>query len=352
MGIIDNKLYKEDLEYISNLELDYNKLKNSTMLITGASGLIGSLIVDEIMYLNNKIDLNCKIIGIGRGIDSAKARFSDYFDSSNFEFISADINEPLNISYSQVDYVLHLASNTHPKAYATDPIGTIKTNVIGLYNMLEFASSHNCKRFLFSSSCEIYGENRGDVEKFDEEYCGYINSNTLRAGYNESKRCGEALCQAYIKQKDMDIVIPRLTRSYGPTMLMTDTKALSQFLKNGLNGEDIVLKSEGNQLFSYTYVVDAVTGILTILLKGQNGEAYNVSDDKCDILLKDLASIIANIAGVKVVFDIPNDAEQQGYSTANIVRLESKKLKSLGWNCKYSVKDGIERNYTILKENN
>ena len=134
--------------------------------------------------------------------------------------------------------------------------------------MLEFAYAHHVVRCAFTSSNEIYGENRGDVEKFGEEYCGYIDCNTMRAGYPESKRCGEALCQAYIKQKGMDIVIPRLTRSYGPTMLMSDTKAISQFIRKAIAGEDIVLKSEGTQYYSYTYMADAVCGLLYVLLLG------------------------------------------------------------------------------------
>ena len=142
------------------------------------------------------------------------------------------MKKPLdNIAIDTVDYILHLASNTHPMQYSTDPIGTVTTNIIGVQNMLDFAVDHNATRFAFASSNEIYGENRGDVEFFNEDYCGYINSNTMRAGYPESKRCGEALCQAYKAQKGLDIVVPRLTRSYGPTMLMSDTKAVSQFIR-------------------------------------------------------------------------------------------------------------------------
>lgn len=234
-------------------------------------------------------------------------------------------------------------------AYATDPIGTISTNIIVTQNMLDFAVQHNAIRCAFVSSNEIYGENRGDIEKFDESYCGYIDCNTMRAGYPESKRCGEALCQAYIRQRGLDIVIPRLTRSYGPTMLLTDTKALSQFLRNGLAGEDIVLKSAGTQYYSYTYVADAVSGLLTVLLKGTCGEAYNIADDASDIMLKDLAAIIAEYVGKKVVFEIPNATESAGYSKATKARLENAKLCKLGWAAKYSIQDGISRTIDILK---
>jgi nucleoside-diphosphate-sugar epimerase len=234
--------------------------------------------------------------------------------------------------------------------YSTDPIGTITTNIIGLGNMLDFACAHGAARFAFASSNEIYGENRGDTELFDEEYCGYINCNTMRAGYPESKRCGEALCQAYKAQKGLDVVIPRLTRSYGPTMLMSDTKAISQFIRKGIAEEDIVLKSAGTQYYSYTYVADAVSGLLTILLVGKNGEAYNIADKSSDIMLKDLAAIIAESVGKKVVFELPDAVEAAGYSTATKARLDGSKLKELGWKPRYDMEQGLSRTIKILKE--
>lgn len=194
---------------------------------------------------------------------------------------------------------------------------------------MEFAVEHQAARFCFASSNEIYGENRGDAEFFDENYCGYINANTLRAGYPESKRCGEALCQAYKFQKKLDIVIMRLTRSYGPTMLMSDTKAISQFIKKAIAGENIVLKSAGMQLYSYTYVADAVSGLLTILLKGESGEAYNIAEEHGDIMLKDLAALIAKHGGKEVVFEIPDSIEASGYSTVTKARLDGHKLMKL-----------------------
>ena len=251
-----------------------------------------------------------------------------------------------------MDYVLHLAANTHPMLYATDPIGTITTNLIGAQNMLDFSVEHNATRFLFASSNEMYGENRGDVEFFDEDYCGYINCNTLRAGYPESKRCSEALCQAFKQQKGLDVVIARLTRSYGPTMNMSDTKAVSQFIKKGIAGEDIVLKSDGTQYFSYTYMADAVSGLLWILLAGENGEAYNIADESGDIQLRDLAANIAAINGKNVVFEIPDAIEASGYSRVTKARLNGDKLKKLGWAPQYDIKTGMERTISILKSIN
>ena len=350
MKVYENQLYIEDIKKASALDLPWSRLQDKAVMISGATGLVGSCFIDLIMERNISQGMNCKIYAIGRNAQKARDRFGYCQDNSLFQFIAADINKPMiREDIGKVDFVLHLASNTHPVAYATDPIGTVTTNIIGTYNMLDFAVAHQAERVAFASSNEIYGENRGDVEKFDEDYCGYINSNTLRAGYPESKRCGEALCQAYIRQKGLDVVIPRLTRSFGPTMLMSDTKAISQFIRKGIAGEDIVLKSEGTQYYSYTYVVDAVTGLLTVLLKGECGEAYNISDDASDIMLKDLAGIIADQAGRKVVFELPDAVEAAGYSKATKARLDSAKINKLGWKAGYEIKEGLERTIEILK---
>ncbi len=350
MNLYTNELYLEDFDYVVGLALPWEYLKDKSILISGATGLMGSFLVDVLMRKNEN-GLNCTIYALSRNIQKAANRFLKWRNNSFLQFISYDINQPfIRDDLGTIDYILHMASNTHPMQYSTDPIGTITTNIIGVKNMLDFAVEHHAIRFVFTSSNEIYGENRGDVELFDEDYCGYINSNTMRAGYPESKRCGEALCQAYKAQKGLDVVIPRFTRSYGPTMLMNDTKAISQFIRKGIAGENIILKSAGTQFYSYTYVADAVSGLLYILLKGKSGEAYNVADKASDIMLKDLANIIAGIARRKVIFEIPDAVEAAGYSRATKARLDGNKLKDLGWIAKYDIKSGIERTISILKE--
>lgn len=349
MSINESSLYLEDVDYVANLNLPWEKLSNKSIMVSGATGLIGSMLIDVIMRKNSN-GLNCTIYALGRSEERMRRRFCYYFENSLFNFIEYDVTKKLFLDEGiTVDYILHLASNTHPLQYSTDPIGTITTNIIGVQNLLEFAVTHRTKRFAFASSNEVYGENRGDVEKFNEEYCGYIDCNTMRAGYPESKRCGEALCQAYKAQKGLDVVIPRLTRSYGATLLKSDTKALSQFLHKGVAGENIILKSTGTQYYSYLYVMDSVSGLLTVLLNGKNGEAYNISDDASDIMLKDLANIIANYAGTKVVFEIPDAIESAGYSKATKARLDSTKLKNLGWTAKYDIQTGIIRTLSMLK---
>lgn len=351
MSLYTNANYMEDVRRTAQLSLPWDRLANKAVLISGATGMMGSFLTDVIMERNGREGMNCRIYALGRSEVKARARFGERCDHPLFSFIPYDINRPfVRDDIGKADFVLHLASNTHPVQYSTDPIGTITTNIIGLQNMLEFACSHGAERFAFASSNEIYGENRGDSELFAEDYCGYIDCNTLRAGYPESKRCGEALCQAYMKQKGIDVCIPRLTRSYGPTMLMSDTKAISQFIRKGIAGEDIVLKSAGTQYYSYTYVADAVSGLLTVLLLGKSGEAYNIADEASDMQLRDLAALIAQNAGTKVVFEIPDAVEAIGYSKATKARLDGRKLKELGWKPAYDLQSGIRRTIEILRQ--
>lgn len=344
----NHPLYLEDVCFTAGLPLEWDKLQNSSLLISGATGLIGTYLVDVIMHKNLHDGLNCKIYALGRNFTKAQERFSDYFRDELFTFIAHDINTPLQGLPENPEYVIHMASNTHPKDYAADPVGTILTNIIGLNNLLRFCTEHSAKRFMFTSTVEVYGENRGDTEFFSEDYCGYIDIAKARAGYPESKRCGETLCLSYLQQYGLDVVLPRLPRTYGPTMQNTDSKAIAQFIHKAIAGEDIVLKSAGTQLFSYAYAADSVSGILTVLFRGKTGEAYNIADEKSDITLKDLAGIAAGYSGKRVVFEIPDTLEKAGYSASTKARLDSRKIKALGWTAHYGIREGITRTIQIL----
>lgn len=351
MTLYDQTEYMEDVQRIAQMHLPWERLAGRSVFLSGAAGMIGSFLTDVILEKNRLSGLNCTVCALVRSLTRARARFSRYLADDRLVLVPCDVNRPLPLEDTlKADYVLHLASNTHPLSYASDPVGTIMTNIVGLKNLLDFSVAHGAVRFLFASSNEIYGENRGDVEFFDEAYCGYINPNTLRAGYPESKRCGEALCQAYRTSRQLEVVIPRLTRSYGPTMLMTDTKAVSQFIKNGIRGEDVVLKSPGNQHYSFLYAGDSVSGILTVLLLGKDGEAYNIADAGSDVTLKELAGVIAEAAGRKVIFESPDPLEAAGYSRATKARLSGDKLRALGWKPMYGLRTGLERTMAILRE--
>ena len=337
-----NRKYQEEVLQI--LDQDVRELlQNRCLVITGARGLIGSELIDAVMAGNQQFSLNCKVYAVVRNRRKAEERFQDYLKDKCFQLIQADINKDEICLEGPIDYCIHAASNTHPVYYATKPIETILTNTLGTNRVLQFAARHQCKRFLFLSSVEIYGENRGDTEAFDEKDLGYLDCNTLRAGYPEGKRLGEALCQAYGREKELDFVIARIARCYGPGILEEDSKALSQFLRKGLQREDIVLKSEGKQFYSYVYSADAVHALFFLLAHGKTGEAYNVSGRESDISLGELAQIIAEYAGTGVKYEVPEQTERDGYSTATKAILNTRKLEQLGFRPQYTIKEGISR---------
>ena len=351
MNIQNNPIYQLDIQSASALPINWSLLLGKTVLFTGATGMIASVMIDILMYRNQNLADNeqgVHIIAVSRNEEKAKKRFDVYWDSVYFTYLSHDITMPLP-ELGNIHFILHAASNTHPRAYATDPIGTITANVQGTFQLLEYASVHNCERFFFFSSVEIYGENKNDVDKFDESYLGYIDCNTTRAGYPESKRLGEALCNAYAAQKGQGFVIGRFSRVYGSTMSVDDSKAIAQFIRKAAAGEDIVLKSEGNQLYSYTYVVDAATASFYLLMYGENGSAVNIADRNSDIALKDLARHLAKEAGTKVVFELPDQVEKAGYSTATKALLDSSKIEQLGWKAQTSIADGLAKTVQILR---
>ena len=331
--------YVADLDAVCNLDLPWNDLKGKTIVVSGATGMIGAFFIDVLMRKNETTELGCNVVALGRSVEKARLRLP-YFESCHFSFEEVSVASAGFHHICLADYVLHLASSTHPRQYASDPIGTIRANVDGLQNLLELAADSGA-RLLFASSVEVYGQNRGDVERFDERYCGNIDCNTLRACYNESKRLGEAMCQAYRSQRGVEAVIARIARVYGPTLLNDDSKALSQFMRRSLAGEDVVLKSEGAQRFSYLHVADAVSGLLHVMLLGADGEAYNLADPESDISLKELAELVANYGGVSVSFDLPDAQEAAGYSVATLALMDGSKARGLGWRARYNIANGL-----------
>lgn len=320
------------------------KLKNSTVMITGATGMIGACLTDMLGLADEKLGLNLRVIALCRNVERARTRFAHL---KNVEAISCDLTKPLE-NLPKADYIIHAASNAHPMAFSADPVGTMTGNIFGTMNLLEHLRATGGGRLLFVSTGEIYGENPDVLDGFTEDSFGRIDSMNPRSCYPESKRAAETMCASYVRQFGADAVVARLCYIYGPTITADNSRADAQFLRKAMAGEDIVMKSTGSQLRSYCYVTDAATALLTILLRGETGCAYNVASRESVHTIRQYAETLAKLAGVKVVFDLPPEAERAGYSTVSRAVQNPARLEKLGWKAAHTLESGMGLMLNIL----
>ena len=334
--------YKEDIQSVYKQVLPWEKMSGANILVTGATGLIGGCLVETLM-MNPKRDY--QVYASGRNEERARARFGGFADDAAFHFVKYDVMQPLE-SDVRFDYIIHAASNANPKFYATQPVEVMKANFDGVSNLMEYGMNHGMKRFLYVSSGEVYGE--GDGRIFTEDYSGYVNSATPRACYPSSKRAAETLCVSYTVEYGADVVIARLCHTYGPHFTEQDNRVYAQFIRNVLRGEDIVMKSTGEQFRSWCYVVDCVSALLYILFKGECGEAYNVADENSNISIRSLAELVASIGGRDVLIESPSVIEKRGYNVVTKSVFSTDKLKKLGWKANTNIKEGLKNTINEL----
>ena len=343
--LANHPLFREELAHIASLPLPYDLLQDKTVAVTGPGGLIGSYLMYALDAVNRAHGLNLRLIGLCRDPESVAERLPGI---QNLSLLRYDARLPLEASFA-ADYILHAASNAHPLAFSSDPVGTMQANILGTMHLLEHVRQTGGRFILFSTG-EIYGERPELEEGFDETTFGSVNPMAARACYPESKRAAETLCAAYAQQYDTDALAARLTYVYGPTITAGNSRADAQFLRKALAGENIILKSEGKQVRSYCYVADAASALLTLMLRGEAAEAYNIANPDCAVSIRRYAETLARLGGVKIVFDLPPESERMGYSQVTRAVLRAEKLISLGWQPRYSLEEGLHRTLTICKE--
>ncbi|MGI6657901.1 MAG: NAD-dependent epimerase/dehydratase family protein [Dethiobacteraceae bacterium] len=342
-----NPYYQQDLKQITEYKIPFNELQNKSVLITGCNGLIASYLIDSLMWLNLHYNYNIKIYALCRNLNNAKTRFSSNCQNHLLRFVIQDVCAPITIE-EDVDYIIHAASNSHPTAFSTDPVGTIQANILGTINLCEFARKQKGSRLMFVSSGEVYGENSSISNGFREESFGFIDTMNARSCYPEGKRAAESICASYAKQYDLNVVVVRPCYVYGATITNNNSRADAQFLRNVLEGNDIVMKSKGTQYRSYCYVADAVTAFFTVLLLGKAGEAYNIANKNSKATILEYAKTLAHYGNVSVKFELPSETERQGYSVVKRSILDATKLEALCWLPQFTLDEGLKRTVLIL----
>ncbi|MBR6766975.1 MAG: NAD-dependent epimerase/dehydratase family protein [Clostridia bacterium] len=319
------------------------------VLITGATGLIGSFMVDVLLWLNETAGAGIAVYAAGRSEDGMRVRFGNAMDKPYFTFVPYDACKPVQFDF-RADYVFHAACSAHPLAYAKDPVGIMQANLFGTMQLLEYLRGCPDAGFVFLSTGETYGENPDLPDGFSETSHGYVDPMNPRSCYPESKRGAETLCASYAAQYGVNARVARLCHVYGPTITRDNSRADAQFLRKALSGEDIVMKSTGSQVRSFCYVADAARALFRIMLDGGKGQAYNVANRYSVASIRDYAEILASTAGVSLTFDLPPEAEKAGYSKVTRAVLNPAKLENLGWSAEYSLEKGLYHTYTISAE--
>lgn len=348
LNLYSSKTYRKDVNDCCININEYTKLKNKSILIVGASGLIGSFIIDTLLNLNDLFKLDINIYAMGRSISKLKKRFNGV-DQLRLTFIEQDIVLPISESLGPVDYLIHAASNANPKLFSDDPIGTIMSNVVGTERLLDWASVHGVSKFVYISSGEVYGKLSEKDMPFSEGNVGLVNQMDPRSCYPVAKRTAENICVAFYRQHGLKTMIVRPSHVFGPNFTSSDNRVSAQFFNDVVKGEDIIMKSKGSQLRSYCYIADCVSGIISVLLNGKPGNAYNCTNTKNVVSLVEFAKMIAFAAGKHVDLDLPNQKSNMD-SPISLAVLDDSKLRGLGWHPVINLQTGVRHSLLILNE--
>lgn len=353
----NDPVLQEDLEILSAKGLPIDKLKKSNILITGATGLVGSQLVRAIACCNRVNNAGITILAMVRSAEKAKAIFGGLIEREDIKLVIGDVTNPFSDYISEdtaVDYIIHTASVTASKTMVSMPVETISTSLNGTLNILELAKEKNSKGVIYVSSMETYGkfDSEGGISPLiTEDKLGYIDPMAVRSNYPESKRMCENMCVAYNSEYGVPVKIARLSQTFGAGILPGENRVFAQFARSAMKGENIVLHTKGLSEGNYCYTRDTVEALILLLVKGENAQAYNISNEDTHTTIADMAKMVAEkIAGgsIEVVFDIP-ESNTFGYAADTKMKLSSKKMRSLGWSPSVGLEEAYRRMIESMK---
>ena len=316
---------------IFNREL-LKEFDNKTILVTGATGLIGSTLVKVLCAANRMFDFKIRILMIVRNKEKASRLFSrELLLGMQIQMIVGDVIDKLSINET-VNYIVHGASQTASEMFMKEPVETIKTTVIGTENLLQFACDNRIESMVYMSSMEVYGSPKTN-EMLSEKDVGYIDPLSLRSCYPESKRLSETLCHSYACEYNVPVKIVRLAQTFGPGVSYDDKRVFAEFARNAMEGKDITILTDGKSTRMYLYTLDAISGLIYILLKGENGLGYNVANKETYCSIKEMAEMVADILAVGEISIHVADSDEAAkkYPPAHHLCLDVSRLEQLGW---------------------
>lgn len=333
-----------DLQYVNGAScLPWKMLRGKSVFVTGGTGLIGSMLVRSLCYVNKKKKLDMKVMILVRNLEKAKQQFQkELSEEATLNFLEGSVEDLPSITES-IDYIIHGACPTASKYFVEYPVEVIKTSVNGTMNVLELAKEKAVKGFVYLSSMEVYGEIR-DERPLTEEMLGEFSLSNVRNSYPESKRMCELLCLSYAKEYGVPAKSIRLVQTFGPGISKEDQRVFAMMANCVLSGEDIVLQTEGKSKHPYLYTAEAVTAILTVLLKGKVGEVYHAANPETYCSIYEMGELVAKqIAGGNIKVKIAEQGGTTNYPKPSYLRLDTGKIETLGWEAKVSLLEMYER---------
>jgi nucleoside-diphosphate-sugar epimerase len=343
-----NKVIHDDLRRIANSDIDWQQFENKTVLVSGANGFLPAYMVETLLYLvRAKIVRDLKVLALVRNREKAEKRFSHLLQDTHLQFIVQDVCSPIQAN-EPVHFIVHAASQASPKYYGVDPVGTLNANVSGTINLCELARENPVQAFLYFSSGEVYGKVDEKITEVSEEDYGYLDPMNVRSCYGEAKRMGETICVSYMHQFGIPVKVVRPAHTYGPGMDLNDGRVFADFVKNVVNGEDIVMNSDGSASRAFCYLSDATVAFFKVLINGRTGEAYNVANPLCEITIRELAEKLVALFPEKHLKIVCKELEGSGYIKSNNTHCFAaiKKIQSLNWNPAITIEEGFYK--TIL----
>lgn len=329
-----NTYLQEDIIRLSEMTDVLSAFSGKTVLVTGATGLIGSVIVKALCTYEQKAQTGLKVLAVARNLQKAQTVFADYLQQTQLSFVICDVNDSIPVE-EKVDYIIHGASVTSSKMFVSQPVDTITTLIQGTKNLLDLGKKHQITKMLYLSSLEVYGVPDGICD-VGESYVGYIDFTAVRSSYSEGKRMAECLCNCYSSQYGVPVVTARLTQTFGPGVDYNDGRVFAQFARCAIEGKDIALNTAGRTYRSYCYLRDAVAAIFYILAKGESMQAYNVANENTGITIADMAKLICEkeslgAGKIQVIFNNPENLAALGYNPEMKIALKTEKVQQLGW---------------------
>ncbi|MCI9191615.1 MAG: NAD-dependent epimerase/dehydratase family protein [Lachnospiraceae bacterium] len=338
--------YWEDVDRVIGCIPNIKKLYDSSILITGATGMICSCVAEVLFRLNTrKAGINLYLAGRSR--ERMAKRFYVFQEDKDYVFVEYDATKDMQIDVNP-DYIIHGAGNANPVIYTKQPVETMLGNIVGLNSLLRLAVAKETKRVLYISSSEVYG-NKSENCPYEERDYGVIDILNPRACYPSAKRAAETLSVSYSAEYGLDTVIVRPGHIYGPTITRKDTRASAQFTWKAVDGQDIIMKSPGTQMRSYCYTLDCASAILTVLLEGVRTEAYNISNKESVVSIREMAETFARYGKAKIIFENASDAESRGFNLMSNSSLSAEKLEQIGWRACFNFEEGIKRTIDYLR---